>query len=159
MLIVGGLVVAAALGGYVSYRARRRHLGDDGGLAVVLADVLDETLDDLRAETDPARAVIAAYARLERILAAHGLPRRPAEAPQEYVGRILRELEVGTRAVERLTALYVRAKFSQHEVGTAMKADAIEALEQIREDLRLAEERAAQERAEALVQARERAAG
>ena len=37
------------------------------------ADVLDETLDDLRAETDPRRAVIAAYARMERALAAFGL--------------------------------------------------------------------------------------
>ena len=34
--------------------------------------VLDETLDDLRAEPDARRAIIAAYARLERVLAAHG---------------------------------------------------------------------------------------
>jgi NADH:ubiquinone oxidoreductase subunit 6 (subunit J) len=158
MLILGGLIAAALTGAYVSHRARRRHLGDEG-LALVLGDVLDETLDDLRAEADPARAVIAAYARLERALAAHGLPRRPAEAPQEYVARVLQELEVGTKAVERLTALFVRAKFSQHEVGAAMKDDAIEALEQVREDLRAAEEREALARATALAEARERAAG
>ena len=59
-----------------------------------LADVLDETLDDLRAETDPRRAVIAAYARMERALAAYGLPRRPSEAPDEYLQRIFADLEV-----------------------------------------------------------------
>ena len=63
-----------------------------------LADVLDETLDDLRAETDPRRAVIAAYARMERALAAYGLPRSPAEAPDEYLQRIFADLEVSRRA-------------------------------------------------------------
>ena len=47
--------------------ARARHLAEQ------LADVLDETLDDLRAEADPRRAIIAAYARLERVLAANGV--------------------------------------------------------------------------------------
>ena len=38
--------------------------------------MLDETLDDLRNEADPRKAVIAAYARMEKILAGHGLGRR-----------------------------------------------------------------------------------
>ena len=41
-------------------------------------------------------------------------------------------------AVERLTALFTRAKFSQHDVDTAMKEEAIGALEQVRDELRLA---------------------
>jgi hypothetical protein len=41
-----------------------------------VADVLDESLDDLRHEPDLRRAIIAAYARMERGLAAGGLPRR-----------------------------------------------------------------------------------
>ena len=61
------------------------------------AAAVDESLDDLRAEPDPRRAVIAAYARLERVLAAHGLPRKPAEAPLEYLGRMLAELSVSDR--------------------------------------------------------------
>ena len=73
-----------------------------GSLAAESPQAVDESLDDLRAEPDPRRAVIAAYARLERVLAAHGLPRKPAEAPLEYLGRMLAELSVvrqgGTRA-------------------------------------------------------------
>ena len=158
MLVLAGLVVAGTAAAYVSHRARRRHLEPGSELALALADALEETLDDLRAESDPRRAVIAAYARLERILAAYGLPRSPAEAPQEYVGRILGELSVGTRAVERLTALFVQAKFSQHVAGIGMKAEAIEALEEIRVELRAEERRAAEERATAIAVARERAA-
>jgi hypothetical protein len=103
--------------------------------------------------------VIAAYARLERALAAYGLPRRASEAPEEYVTRILRELEVGTASVQRLTTLFARAKFSQHEVDEGMKDEAIETLEELRTELRAAEIRAEEERAAALAQARERAAG
>ena len=70
------LVAIAVVAWYLSYRARRRRLEPmSDALLPVLADVLDETIDDLRAEADPRRAVIAAYARMERALAAYGLPR------------------------------------------------------------------------------------
>ena len=85
-------------------------------LLPVLADVLDETLDDLRAEADPRRAVIAAYARMERALAAYGLPRRPSEAPDEYLQRILADLDVEPPRHLALDGV-VRAKFSAHDVA------------------------------------------
>jgi Domain of unknown function (DUF4129) len=143
------LVAGLCIAGIAAYVASRRRSADRGPtdeeLAVELAHVLDDTLDDLRAEADPRRAIIAAYARLERVLAANGVPRRPAETAQEYVARALRGLALDSRAVERLTHLYLRAKFSQHEVDTAMKEEAIGALEQVREELRLAAEEHAQE--------------
>jgi NADH:ubiquinone oxidoreductase subunit 6 (subunit J) len=157
VLVLGGLVVTAGTAAYLSHRARRRHLGV-GGPELLLADVLEETLDDVRAESDPATAVIAAYARLERALSAYGLPRRPAEAPQEYVVRVLGELEVALSPVERLTALFVQAKFSTHAISPEAKEEAIAALEEVRETLRAEEQRAAEERLAAIAEARERAA-
>ena len=118
---------------------------------------MDESLDDLRAEPDPRRAVIAAYARLERVLAAHGLPRNPAEAPLEYLGRMLTELSVSDRAARALTELFERAKFSQHAVGSEMKEQAIEALETVRDDLLAAQALAEQERKAAIAAHREQA--
>jgi hypothetical protein len=152
------LAAVAGMAWLLAVRARRVKQAPDASVAEALAAVLDDTLDDLRAERDPRRAVIAAYARLERVLAAHGAPRRPSEAPDEYLRRVLVSLDLSREAVSRLTALFQTAKFSQHEVDTGMKEDAIEALVSARDELRHAEERAAAERAAALAQARERAA-
>ena len=129
-----------------STKARAGELGEDDLLAAELAAALDESLDDLRAEPDPRRAVIAAYARLERVLAAHRLPRRPAEAPLEYLGRMLAALSVSPQAARRLTDLFERAKFSQHAVGPDMKEEAISALETVRDDLLAARALAEHER-------------
>jgi len=138
--VVVGLVVAGVVAYVVAERRaqRARRSGED--LAERLAAVLDDTLDDLRAEADPRRAIIAAYARLERVLAANGVPRRAAETSDEYLPRVLHDLALDSGAVERLTALFTRAKFSQHDVDTAMKEEAIGALEQVRDELRLARE-------------------
>jgi hypothetical protein len=109
--------------------------------AVSLA--LDESLDDLRNEPDLRRAIIAAYARMERALAAGGLPRRPSEAPFEYVERALRELDASALAAQRLTGLFEWAKFSQHEPEPSMRDEAIEALVAVRDELRAPVEAAA----------------
>jgi Domain of unknown function (DUF4129) len=138
--VVVGLVVAGVVAYLVAERRAQRAVRSSDDLAEQLALVLDDTLDDLRAEADPRRAIIAAYARLERVLAANGVPRHAAETPDEYLPRVLHDLELDSGAVERLTALFTRAKFSQHDVDTAMKEEAIGALEQVRDELRLARE-------------------
>lgn len=140
IVVVAGLLLAAAVAYVAAERRTRRARGSGEVLTEQLAVVLDETLDDLRAEKDPRRAIIAAYARLERVLAANGVPRRAAETSTEYLPRVLRDLELTPEAVQRLTALFTRAKFSQHDVDTAMKEEAIRALEEIRDELRLARE-------------------
>lgn len=137
--VVLGLVLAAIAAYVLAERRSYRGRGDDD-LAEQLAVVLDETLDDLRRESDPRRAIIAAYARLERVLAANGVPRMAADTPAEYLRRVLHDLELEPTAVERLTALFMRAKFSQHDVDATMKEEAIDALERVRDELRLARE-------------------
>ena len=117
---------------------RRRRPSRMRATALALSEVLQDTLDDLRAERDARRAVIAAYARMERTLAASGIPRAPSEAPLEYLSRILLELRVRAAAVFELTDLFERAKFSRHAIDGSMKEDAIQALVSIRDDLRIA---------------------
>jgi len=140
ILGASGIAVAAFL---VAERRRKRRLPRDFNAAEALSDVLDETLDDLRVETDPRRAVIAAYARMERALAAHGFPRRRFEAPHEYLSRVLGELSGGRLAATRLTALFERARFSPHEINAEMKTEAIEAIESLQADLAATEAEAA----------------
>jgi hypothetical protein len=143
VLVILGLIAACVAAFTLSSRRRRQALGDeDAAVAEQLADVLEETLDDLRAEPDPRRAVIAAYARLERSFAAAGVPRRTQETAVEYVPRALSGLEVDPAPVRTLTDLFTTAKFSHHAVDEGMKFDAISALERIRDELRAAAARA-----------------
>lgn len=154
-----GLIVLAVAAWWLAGRARRRARGElRPGLAAAVAQAVDESLDDLRAEPDPRRAVIAAYARLERVLAAHGLPRAPAEAPLEYLARMLAELSVSDGAARALTELFERAKFSQHVVGAEMKEQALDALETVRDDLLAAQALSEQQQGAAVAAQRERAA-
>jgi len=134
-VVVGALVLIGVVAWLVAAR-RRRPAGRDETVARELAAALDDSLDALRAEPDPRRAVIAAYARLERVLAAHRLERLESETPNEYLSRILDDLEVERPSVRRLTDLFTEAKFSQHAVNAEMKEDAIEALTTVRDELR-----------------------
>lgn len=131
---VGGLLL---LGG-VWLVVRRRPLSprpEGESIADALSEVATASIDDLRREGDPRRAVIAAYANMERVLAQHGLPRRRAEAPFEYLARILRQLEVSEASVHRLTELFEYAKFSTHEIDAGMKEQAIDAFAALRDEL------------------------
>jgi hypothetical protein len=134
VLVFGAALIAFTVAGIVVLRRGPLPPSDDD-LADRLAVVFDETLEDLKAERDPRRAVIAAYARMERILGRHGLPRRPAEAPHEYVSRVLEDLISSGSSVRRLTRLYERAKFSPHEMDEAMKEEAIDAVAAVRDEL------------------------
>jgi hypothetical protein len=160
-IVTVALILLAIGAWWYGRRSRKRARGElvpEGGLAIDFAAAVDESLDDLRAEPDPRRAVIAAYARLERVLASHRLPRRPAEAPLEYLSRMLDDLSVRPEAARRLTNLFERAKFSQHEVGMEMKEEAISALETVRDDLLVQRALAEKERQAAIAAQRERTA-
>ena len=163
-MIVAGVALAAMVGIVVAQLAAdRRRRRPPRTPAERLVELLDDTLEDLEREPDPRRAVIGAWARMEAGLAAAGLPRRPAEAPFEYAGRVLETALApagqGTAvgplrpgSVHRLTGLFERAKFSHHDIGEADRDQAIAALRAVRQDLAEAVEQAAQ--AEAAARAR-----
>jgi hypothetical protein len=133
-VVVGVLLLAMAASILLrSQQARRRRaaLAAPGDLAVLL----DHTLGELEHETDPRRAVIAAWIRMERGLAAAGLPRLAAEAPFEYAARVLQRSGVRPASVRRLTDLFEQAKFSQHTIDEGMRRAAVEAVTVIRQEL------------------------
>lgn len=140
LVLVLSLLLVLALGAFISLRRSRPD--EDATLETapeVLAAALDESLDDLRADPDLRRAIIAAYARMEHALAAAGIPRDPAEAPLEYVERALLSLHTSAAAVRRLTDLFEWARFSHHEPEPSMRDEAVDALVAVRDELRAAE--------------------
>ena len=137
---LGATALLAAAAAAVWYASRTTAQPDKvrTGNAEAISAALDEGLADLRAEPDPRRAIIAAYAHMERALAAVGMPRRPAEAPLEYLERALVDLRATAGSARRLTDLFRIAKFSDHPVDAQAKEDAIAALEAVRDELRAA---------------------
>ena len=140
--IVAALLAAAGVAAFAGRKAKPmkplwRRSQDEVALA------LDESLDDLRSEPDLRRAIIAAYARMERTLATVGIPRRPSETPLEYLARALQALDASAMAVTRLTDLFEWAKFSHHEPDASMRDEAIDALVALRDELRQPVEAAA----------------
>lgn len=135
---VAVLAALLAAAGVFAYATRRTLAPKEWrfGSHEEVALALDESLDDLRSEPDVRRAIIAAYARMERTLAGAGIPRRPSEAPLEYMGRALQQLDASSGAVTRLTDLFERAKFSQHDPDESMRGEAIGALVAVRDELR-----------------------
>jgi hypothetical protein len=115
----------------------------EGSVEEELARAIGSTIDDLRGERDARRAVIAAYANMERILGSHGLARGRAEVPFEYLARVLRVLQVSETSIRSLTELFEYAKFSPHEIDETMKEQAIESLVAVKEDLQLRQDLAA----------------
>jgi len=143
VLGIGGLALLGGVWMYVRSRRRLAPLLEDRSLEADMVSAIETTIDDLRSERNARRAVIAAYASMERTLAAHGLARHRSEAPLEYLANILRGLRVRESAVRSLTSLFEYAKFSGHEVDEQMKEEAIDALIAIRDDLQRDEAAAA----------------
>ena len=99
--------------------------------------LLDDTLDDLYANKDPRAAIIAAYARMEQLFASSRLAARAGTRRRSSTSAgALGELRASGAALGRLTGLFQRAKFSAHEVDESMRDEAIEALTQVRDELR-----------------------
>ena len=133
---IGVMAITALI---VGGRRRPETASADDTLPVVeetAISLFDASIDDLEAEPDPRRAIIAAYARLLDGLAACGLGRRLPETPAEHLDRALNALNVAPGPLERLTGLFAEARFSVHPLTTEHKEAAIEAFRGARDSLR-----------------------
>ena len=139
-----GIVALALL-----IRWRRSDAADQAGTADDrrgrTEQAVEVGLDALRREPDPRRAIIAAYAAMERSFSRAGLGRHAWEAPIEYLRRVLQGALGAPEDVQTLTYLFEVAKFSEHPVDESMRTGAIGALERIREATRGATRTAASE--------------
>jgi hypothetical protein len=100
-------------------------------LAAVDAGLV-ELADD---ETDPRRAVIACWVRLEQAAAAAGTPRQPGDTPTELVTRLLAAHRVSAAVLYALAEVYRLARYATHTVDSGMRDQARAALGQLRAEL------------------------
>jgi hypothetical protein len=93
---------------------------------------VEAALEPLRDPTDPRGAVIAAYARMETVLAEREIGRRTPEAPREYLARVLGEGGMPERSLTTLTEMFEEARFSRHPIPDAAPTRALGELENAR---------------------------
>ena len=147
------LAIVAVLAGValaLAIRWRRRDAADQAESVEDrrgrTAQAVEVGLDALRREPDPRRAIIAAYAAMERSFSDAGLGRHAWEAPIEYLRRVLAGALGAPEDVHTMTHLFEVAKFSLHPVDESMRGEAIGALERIRTATRAASRMAASAR-------------
>lgn len=98
---------------------------------------LSNTLAQLAPEVDPREAILNAYAALLSTLADAGLPRSPAEGPEEYLRRCSASLGMAERPMTTLTRLFSVARFSTHPLGAEHVQEATHALRHVQSELTL----------------------
>ena len=103
--------------------------------AAVAREAVDAALAPLREPTDPRAAVIEAYARMEHVLATRGIGRQTAEAPREYLERVMRDQGMPERSLTALTALFEEARFSRHPIPESARHRATSELNAARDAL------------------------
>jgi hypothetical protein len=90
---------------------------------------------DLRAEPDPRRAILRAYGRFERVMAAARFPRLPWQTPTEFMRTALSRTPVPITPVARLTTLFELARFSDRPLGADARDAACDCLDAITQAL------------------------
>jgi len=101
----------------------------------LVARAVVDSIGDIERDPDARRSIIRAYARMEAAFGETGMPRRPHEAPFEFVGRALGGVRVSPPSAERLATLFERARFSRHPIGAKDKGEALGALREVQRDL------------------------
>jgi hypothetical protein len=138
---VVGAVLWLALRGRLGGRRRRVEVVEVAAPAAtnrredVLAAVdagLSGLADD---DSDPRRAVIACWLRLEEAAAAAGTPRQPGDAPADLVLRLLTAHQVSAAVLLPLAEVYRLARYATHTVDAGMRDSARSALRQLRAEL------------------------
>nr|WP_309299492.1 DUF4129 domain-containing protein [Phytohabitans aurantiacus] len=114
--------------------ARRARPGQTSAQDVVAA--LDAGLVDLSdADSDPRRAVIACWLRLEQAAAAAGTPRQATDTPTDLVTRLLAGHHISADVLARFADVYREARYATHTVDERMRTQAREALQRLRAEL------------------------
>jgi Domain of unknown function (DUF4129) len=154
-IVTGGVLFVRNFHGWGGRRRRRRRAAPNEAEAVdaepatlatedeadVARRAVEAALEPLREPTDPRGAVIAAYARLEAVLAERELGRRTPEAPREYLARVLGERGMPEGSLTTLTSLFEEARFSLHPIPESAPRRAHSELEHARSALAAMDER------------------
>jgi Domain of unknown function (DUF4129) len=135
--LLGAAIIGALVWGYLkrSKKPDSPEPDEESVDAGIMAESVAASVDLAETDSDPRKAIIAAYARLLDGLAAAGLPRRPEEAPEEHLARSLTSLPIAPGPFRELTRLFALARFSQHPITEGHRGEALAALGAVQTEL------------------------
>lgn len=126
------IVVVAIAAGVLLLVRRRAPPADEPSERSAARAAVQAAIGALDTTADPRRAVIAAYVAMQGTLAEHGVARSPAEAPREYLRRVLVASSATEREARTLTGLFEEARFSTHPIPERVRELALSALASLR---------------------------
>jgi hypothetical protein len=131
------IVFVAAVGALLVVLRRAEPVATSSEQGAACAAV-DAAIGALHHSADPRSALIAAYAAMERALTEHGIARSRAEAPREYLQRVVVVASGAGLDASTLTGLFEQARFSTHPIPERSRAVALSALGSLRARLEVA---------------------
>ena len=105
-------------------------------LEEALIEELESGIDDLHEIADPRAAIIACYSRMETVAQLAGIEAAESDTPFEVLAHLLVHARVSEVSARRLTELFEEAKFSTKAIDETMRREALDALTQVRDELR-----------------------
>jgi heme/copper-type cytochrome/quinol oxidase subunit 2 len=133
VLAIVVVAIAVVIVVLVIRRARFARAASDQAAA---GAAVEAAIDALESDLDPRRAVIAAYGAMQRSLGEHGVARSPAEAPREYLQRVLLASRASEHESTTLTGLFEEARYSSHPISEHVREVALSALRSLQGHLR-----------------------
>lgn len=96
------------------------------------AVTIQETIDALEFGGDVRATILECFRRFCRLLGSRGIEDQEPLTPRELEALAIERLRVSWEAPEALTSLFEEARYSEHRLGEADRARAIESLSRIR---------------------------
>jgi len=115
----------------------RENASDDSEVVLKMeaAEVVQQTISRLETTKEYHEIILQCYKRMCKALANAGLDVEPTQTAREFAESVSTKLRVGNEAVRGLTFLFEEARYSDHEILEAKRAEALKRLESLQRAL------------------------
>ncbi len=135
------IIIMAALVGFLLVRVALTFLSKEEEVDVEkdVTETIDRTLSDLYKGKDARSAIIRCYIEMSHHLEQQGVSERDSFTPREFRTWAMKRLDLGIESLEVLTSMFEKARYSHHPLSIEEKEQAIESLEDLKEQLEVVE--------------------
>ncbi len=103
--------------------------------AAIQREYVEKAIYHLKLGGDVRSAILRAYREMERMIRKKGIEDKNYYTPREFKDAILSELKISEEAIENLTLLFERARYSTEDMTEDDRKNALKYLEMIRDEI------------------------